>query len=85
MKKFSFVLSVVALLYGLNSCSDDSLDVTDNNEEPKAVDKTANLQGTGDSANDLLSNDRFNKLKIEIAYVEGFQPTQEAIDGFIDY
>lgn len=85
MKKFSFVLSVVALLYGLNSCSDDSLDVTDNNEEPKAVDKTANLQGTGDSANDLLSNDRFNKLKIEIAYVEGFQPTQEAIDGFVDY
>lgn len=82
MKKtyFTTFILFLGLLLGCSSDSDD--DTTDN---PKAVDKTANLQGTGDSANDLLSNDKFTKLKIEIAYVDGFRPTQEAMDGFVAY
>lgn len=82
MKKtyFTIFILLVGLLLGCSKDSDD-----DTPEKPKAVDKTANLQGTGDSANDLLSNDKFTKLKIEIAYVDGFQPSQDAIAGFVAY
>ncbi|TMM58060.1 hypothetical protein FEE95_01135 [Maribacter algarum] len=38
--------------------------------------KSANLLAIGKSANDILSNDTFTKLKIEIAYVTGFRPTR---------
>ncbi len=82
MKKTYFTIFILflGLMLGCSSDSDD-----DSPEKPKAVDKTANLQGTGDSAHDLLSNDKFTKLKVEIAYVDGFQPTQEAMDGFVAY
>ena len=49
----------------------------------KSVDKSANLLATGDSANDLLSNDSFDKLLIEIAYVTGFQPSEAAMNNFV--
>ena len=83
MKKTHWI-TVVLLLGLLLACSSNSEDDT-TSEIPKAVDKTANLLGTGDSANDLLSNDNFTKLKIEIAYVDGFRPTQEAMDGFMAF
>lgn len=79
-KAFLILLLFVGLLSGCSSSADDV-----DPDIPKAVDKTANLQGTGDSANDLLSNDKFTQLKIEIAYVEGFRPTQEAMDGFVAF
>lgn len=66
------------------SCSKNSSDA----EEPvtsTAVDKTANLLTTGDSANDILSNDNFDKIVIEIAYVTGFKPTADAMTQFTDY
>lgn len=54
--------------------------------EPEVViDKTLNLKGTGDSANDILSNDTYDKLLIEIAYVSGFRPTQTAITDFTEF
>lgn len=65
------------------SCSKNSS--TTPEPEPTPIDKTANLQGTGDSANDLLSNDKFTKLKIEIAYVTGFRPTVAAMNDFVDF
>ncbi len=54
-------------------------------EETKPIDKSANLLGTGDSANDLLSNDKFTKLKIEIAFVNDFRPTTAAMNDFVNY
>ena len=83
--KNSFLVLLGMVFCLIQGCSDNSLDVTNDPSEPKVVDKTANLQSTGDSANDILSNSSFSKLKVEIAYVEGFGPTQEAIDGFISY
>lgn len=41
--------------------------------------KSANLLAIGESANDILSNDTFTKLKIEIAYPTGFRPTRGAM------
>lgn len=49
---------------------------------PVKVDKTANLKTTGDSANDILSNDNFDKLLIEATYVSGFKPTAASMLNF---
>ncbi|WP_149274891.1 hypothetical protein [Pareuzebyella sediminis] len=75
--------SILLLFLVFLGCSKSSVENPD--KTPKAVDKTANLLGTGQSARDLLSNDKFSKLKIEIGYVDGFRPTQEAIGAFVDF
>ncbi len=83
MKKKCFPLFYLLALVLIIGCSKDSDD-----KDPKipvTVDKTLNRLRTGDSAIDLLSNDTYTDLQIEIAYVKGFRPTQEAMDGFIDY
>lgn len=80
MRKISFYFLATCLII-LSSCSKNS----DNDPETPPVDKTANLQGTGDSANDILSNDNFDKLLIEIDYVQGFKPTEEAMTNFVDF
>lgn len=49
------------------------------------VDKTANLLTTGQSAYDILSNDKFKNLKLEIAYVAGFRPTESAMTLLTNY
>lgn len=76
MKK---VYSLFVLLFTilLSGCSLDDGSIT-----------SANLLATGASANDFLSNENFDKLLIEIAYVPGFRPTDETIDnfrGFLEY
>jgi hypothetical protein len=83
MKKIGIALLALVLL-GLNSCSKSSSG-SDNDPVEQVVDKSANLQGTGDSANDILSNTNFDKLQIEIAYVTGFRPTIQAITDFIGF
>jgi hypothetical protein len=42
----------------------------------------ANRQATGSSANDLLSEATFKKTIIEIAYMNGFKPTETALNNF---
>lgn len=58
---------------------------SNNNDDDRAPNRTPNLQTTGDSANDILSNDTFDKLEIEIAYVEGFRPTEATMTQFTDF
>lgn len=57
----------------LGSCSQD----TDGTLEP--IDRSGNLLSTGESAKDLLSNANFDELVIQIAYVEGFRPSEIAL------
>lgn len=81
MKNIGFFL-LTLLFIAATGCkkSDDSP-----TEQPRNVDKSANLQATGSSANDILSNNEFENLLIEIAYVEGFRPTTSAMTDFVDY
>ncbi|MFD0796741.1 hypothetical protein ACFQZJ_04660 [Maribacter chungangensis] len=81
MKNFERLL-LFAFCTLLLACS-----ATDTNgeDEPKVVDRTANLKTTGDSANDILSNANFDKMLIEIGYVRGFKPTETAISQFTDF
>lgn len=68
------------LLLGCSGSSDD-----DGPEPPPTIDKSGNLMATGSSANDILSNDTFTRLRIEIAYVTGFRPTPRAIENFVNF
>ncbi len=79
MKDFRALLALccLALFLGCSKSSDDT--------PTKPIDKSANLLGTGDSANDILSNDKFTNIKVEIAYVTGFKPSQQAVQDFVDY
>ena len=81
MNKFKSFLAACILVFTI-SCSKNSSD-SDNSDT--SVNKSANLLATGDSARDILSNDIFDTLVIEIAYVTGFKPTESAITQFTDY
>lgn len=84
MKKYSSLLLILAFTVFINCSRSSSNDEQQEEEQqiPKNLDKTPNLQATGDSANDILSNDNFTKLLIEIGYVKGFKPTAEAVTEF---
>lgn len=77
IKRYYFFL--IGLLF-IAGCSKDTDNPGGNGPDP--IDKSANLFSTGDSANDILTNDTFTKLLIEIGYVSGFQPSAEAINNF---
>ncbi|WP_036152229.1 hypothetical protein [Maribacter forsetii] len=83
MNKFKSLLLVGILALAV-SCSKNSSN-SDDDSTTAQVDKSANLLATGDSANDILSNDNFDKLLIEIAYVTGFKPTEAAMADFTEY
>ena len=80
MKKIAlYILFSFGLLV---SCSKDS-DVTSTGSNTNL--KAGNLLTTGASARDLLSNDNYDKLLIEIDYVTGFAPTAGAIANFEEF
>lgn len=83
MTKYKGLMLLGILLFTF-SCSKSSSDSEDVNATTQ-VDKSGNLLATGDSAFDILSNDNFDKLLIEIAYVSGFRPTESAMTQFTDY
>jgi hypothetical protein len=75
-------LAVMILFLAINaSCSKDSSDTT----APMAVNHSANYKASGESANEILSNNTFDKLLIEIAYVSGFRPTSLAMTDFVAF
>ncbi len=80
MKKSKKFLSFLLIGLFLACSSDDGPDPSGNPDD--TIDKSGNLLATGSSANDLLSNTNFDALLIEIAYVAGFRPTDEAMTNF---
>ncbi len=79
MKKFGVLLMLLSfsIILGCSKNSDD--------DPPKPIDKSGNLLATGDSAKDILSNGNFTKIQVEIAFVTGFKPAQEAMNEFVAY
>ncbi|MFK7811759.1 MAG: hypothetical protein AB8B59_04640 [Maribacter sp.] len=67
------------------ACTKKPDDTASNEEPPVPVDKSLNLLAAGESANDILSNNKYSKIKVEIAHVVGFKPTQIAMDEFVNY
>ncbi|MBR9855669.1 MAG: hypothetical protein GYB37_14010 [Algicola sp.] len=81
MKKIALYTLLCFVL--LMSCSKSSDENTTSGANTNL--KAGNLLTTGASARDLLSNDNFDKLIIEIAYVAGFEPTFESISNFENF
>ena len=74
-------LSVVLICSILFSCSSENEEIMID-EEGNTVNVNLNRQVTGSSANDLLSADSFKKMIVEIAFIEGFEPTTTAKNNF---
>lgn len=55
---------------------------TDNPSDNGGIDRSANLKVTGSSAEDLLSDVNYTSMNIEVVYVEGYKPSNEAIANF---
>ena len=78
MRKQIYFWATLLLVSFLSGCSKDS-DISDPGPDP--VDRSANLLSAGSSGSDILTNENFNRILIEIAYVEGFRPTATALDN----
>ena len=79
MKTFK-LLSLVLLLLVLGCSKDDD----DSNVE-NGINKTANLQITGSSANDFLSAAKYQSVVIEVLYVQGFEPEAQTLTNLRNF
>ena len=87
MKKLHLLLLFVGLCV-LSGCSKSTPETPTDDDNQSTVPENPrqefpdNFLGTGDSANDILSNNSFDRLVVEIAFVNGFRPTQSAMNNF---
>lgn len=79
MKKLKAGFYLCLLVFVVN-CSKDS-----NDDDGPVEPNVANLQSSGDSANDILSNSNFTNLHLELAYSRNFRPTDTAIDALVAF
>ncbi|TNJ46144.1 membrane metalloprotease [Tamlana fucoidanivorans] len=76
------LFSTALILLFIHSCTNDEpLD----DHLTGSINKVLNRQSTGSSANDLLSDNSFTSMIIEIVYVEGLEPTQNTINNFVTF
>lgn len=78
--KLKQVYTWCLLLLLIAGCSKDSTD-----DESSVVDKSANLRALGTSANELLSDEKFTSINIEIVYVSGYEPSQSTLDNLGEF
>lgn len=90
-KKIIGFLAFFAVFFLMSCSSDDGSGTStggdgggdgDNLTGDPVQDFPQNFQATGASANDLLSANVYDSLRVEIAYPTGFRPTQETLDNF---
>ncbi|MDT0648884.1 hypothetical protein [Autumnicola edwardsiae] len=75
MKINKFLLILCILSFTI-SCSTEEEELSDR------IDKSVNLRGLGDSARELLSDEEFKSMNVEMVYVEGNQPAEAALNSF---
>ncbi len=77
MKRIKIVSLFVFFLV-LTGCTTDESSKKENT-------KSANLKTLGTSSNDLLSDEKFTSLSIEIVYVTGYQPDSRTISSLTSF
>ena len=82
MKKFYKYFYTLFLFVAITSCSSDGNGIDDPTDDEPAIDRSLNKKGLGDSAHDLLSDDTYTSIKIEVLYVDVYQPTVAAMNNF---
>ncbi|WP_047416189.1 hypothetical protein [Cellulophaga sp. Hel_I_12] len=83
MKKNLYTVFALLLLFVFSCSKSSNTDIDSDTNQP--IDKPASFKAIGDSANDLLSNDKFDKLKLEIGYVKDFRPTATTIADLVEF
>ena len=78
---FSSLLFVFSVLISCTSETDEMV----NNNPTDNVNTALNRQATGSSANDLLSDSSFKKIIVEVGYIEGFKPSETALNNFKNF
>lgn len=76
--KAQLLISILLFFVVLGCSKDDTI----NNDNNEGINTSINRQPVGSSANDLLSDFRYNSLMVEIVYVEGFEPTATTLSNF---
>ncbi|ARV07022.1 membrane metalloprotease [Polaribacter sp. SA4-10] len=79
------ILRVILVCSIFFSCSSEETEQIIDPATGDTINVASNRQQTGSSANDLLSANTFDKMIVEIAFIEGFKPTQEALDNFKNF
>jgi predicted Zn-dependent protease len=79
MKWKSLTLPITVIFFLFLSCSDNSITDSGNNGDPAF--SYNHQDGPGESAVDFLTDQDFGNLVIEIDYMEGYKPTEEALNG----
>jgi hypothetical protein len=77
------VILVCSIFFSCSSEQETEQIIDPTTGDPITV--TSNRQQTGASANDLLSADTFTKMIVEIAFIEGFRPTETALNNFKEF
>ena len=54
-------------------------------EEEEIIEKNFHLKRVGSSARDLLSDERFTSLRIEVQYMTGYEPDERALHNLKDF
>lgn len=75
MKKVIYIV-FLTLITSIFSCSNNSI-----NPDYSGNNTIENKKTTGSSSNDLLSDNTYTSIVIELVYVENFKPTQNAINN----
>lgn len=81
MKRIFFASLLSLFIISCSSDSDNDSSSPNNPTDPTA----ANKEPLGTSANDFLSDVAFTSMRVELAYVEGFKPTQTTINNLLQY
>ncbi|CAN5600574.1 hypothetical protein BH23BAC1_BH23BAC1_09070 [soil metagenome] len=76
MVKSAFILFLSLSIILIFSCKEDLPELKEHN--PKGI---LNQKQVGESARDLLSAEKYKHLEVEINYVEGYAPSQTAINN----
>jgi predicted Zn-dependent protease len=76
------ILRAILVCSILFSCASEEAEQIIDPTTGDTMNVATNRQQTGSSANDLLSANTFDKMIVEIAFIEGFKPTQRALDNF---
>jgi len=79
------IVRVILVCSILFSCASEEAEQIIDPTTGDTMNVATNRQKTGSSANDLLSANTFDKMIVEIAFIEGFRPRQEALDNFKNF
>jgi len=81
MKSLKPLFFLILALVCITSCDDDDATTLTSDSSENA----SNKQPLGSSANEFLASDEFTSLRVEIAYPEGFRPTESTINLLIPF